>query len=276
MKKSKTKKRNSEEPTQEATAPPGKRRKVNKEIPATDERPKSKKELRMERKAAQKEKPKGECSNAKSFPEKLINKKEAERQRIREERREERRAKKQDKERALEARFQEQDLMRKERQAGNEKSSEERGKQKEKDDSKKAKKDPKNQKESEDYAIYKSIFKNSQDPTTGATNCRLGVKYIDKMVGSGPPVRSKSLLTVKYQLRGGSPNGVLIDSSKKFMFRMGKGEVVQGWEIGLEGMRVGGVRQLIVPPKAGYGAQDIGGGPGAVLYFKVTLLEVQG
>ena len=87
-------------------------------------------------------------------------------------------------------------------------------------------------------------------------------------------VQSKSLVNVRYQLRGGSLNGALIDSSKKFSFRLGKGEVIQGWEIGLEGMRQGGVRHIIVPPKAGYGSQDIGAGPGAVLHFVVTLSEI--
>ena len=57
---------------------------------------------------------------------------------------------------------------------------------------------------------------------------------------------------------------------------MGKGEVIQGWEIGLQGMRVGGIRHLIVPPnKAGYGpTQDIGAGPGAILHFHITLLDI--
>ena len=94
-------------------------------------------------------------------------------------------------------------------------------------------------------------------------------------MGSGPAVRTKNLVTVKYQLRGGTPNGPLLDSSKKFNFRVGKGEVVQGWDIGLEGMRPGGSRHLIVPPKAGYGSQDIGAGSGAMLYFDITLLEVR-
>jgi FKBP-type peptidyl-prolyl cis-trans isomerase len=51
------------------------------------------------------------------------------------------------------------------------------------------------------------------------------------------------------------------------------GEVIEGWEIGMKGMKQGGIRHIIVPPKAGYGTKDIGGGAGAILYFEVTLLS---
>jgi FKBP-type peptidyl-prolyl cis-trans isomerase len=55
---------------------------------------------------------------------------------------------------------------------------------------------------------------------------------------------------------------------------LGKGEVISGWDIGLEGMKVGGVRRLIVPSGAGYGNKDVGAGRGADLYFEVELLYV--
>lgn len=51
--------------------------------------------------------------------------------------------------------------------------------------------------------------------------------------------------------------------------------VIKGWDIGVVGMKVGGRRQLIVPPKAGYGGEDIGAGPGAVLFFDITLLHMR-
>jgi FKBP-type peptidyl-prolyl cis-trans isomerase len=54
---------------------------------------------------------------------------------------------------------------------------------------------------------------------------------------------------------------------------MGKGEVISGWEIGLIRMKQGGTRHIVVPPKAGYGSKDIGGGPNAILYFEVKLLH---
>ena len=240
-----------------------KRRKhVNDEIPTTETRAKSKKELRLERKAAQR---------AKSEAKNVDGKEESTKQKRREEQKLERRAKKEEKERAMDARFEEQNRLRKERQSEKQQST---PKHSRKDKDKAKKTDKKDALGSDDYAVYKSIFKKTKDPTTGATTCRLGVQYIDAKVGTGPMVHSKSLVTVKYQLRGKNPDGPLIDSSKKFSFRMGKGEVIQGWDIGLEGMRQGGVRHLIVPPKAGYGSQDIGAGPGAMLHFDVTLSEI--
>jgi FK506-binding nuclear protein len=277
MKQSSSKRR-SEEKTKEDSAS-NKRRKLE-EVPILDQPVKSKKELRIERKALLKAKAeKDDVSlekEAKGVPGKEVTK-----QNRRDEKRQERRAKKEEKERALEARFQLQDQVKRKREAEKQESGKSQEKTNKNDsngpkknNSQSKKSENKNHNEPDDYAVYKSIFKKQKDPATGATTCRLGVQYIDVKVGTGPTVQPKSLVNVKYQLRGGSPNGMLIDSSKKFSFRLGKGEVIQGWEIGLEGMRQGGVRHLIVPPKAGYGSQDIGAGPGAVLHFDVTLNEI--
>jgi len=126
--------------------------------------------------------------------------------------------------------------------------------------------------EAMDSHVFNDLFNGTHNDTTGATTLRLGVKYIDLVVGNGPVAQDRTLVTVKYKLTGGK-FGATIDSSKKFNFRLGKGEVIQGWDIGVAGMREGGRRQLIVPPKAGYGSQDIGAGSGATLFFDVTLLE---
>jgi FKBP-type peptidyl-prolyl cis-trans isomerase len=100
-----------------------------------------------------------------------------------------------------------------------------------------------------------------------------GVKYCDIQVGTGPMIQDRKKVRVKYILRAKNKNGKILDSGGNFSFRMGKGEVISGWEIGLLRMRQGGVRHILVPPKAGYGSKDIGGGPGADLYFEVTLLQ---
>lgn len=64
--------------------------------------------------------------------------------------------------------------------------------------------------------------------------------------------------------------------SQPFVFQIGAGEVILGWDEGISGMKVGGTRTLIVPPSAGYG--DNGAGdlipPGATLYFEVELVAV--
>lgn len=125
-----------------------------------------------------------------------------------------------------------------------------------------------------DLDIFQKVFLGHTDDSTGVTTLRLGVQYIDVVVGTGKVVqdgRTKEV-TVQYKLTGGKFNTV-IDRSSRFTFRWGKGEVIQGWEIGLQGMREGGKRKLIVPPKAGYGSQDIGAGAGAVLHFDINLLS---
>mmetsp|Transcript_42276 Transcript_42276/g.82991 ORF Transcript_42276/g.82991 Transcript_42276/m.82991 type:complete len:244 (+) Transcript_42276:91-822(+) len=109
---------------------------------------------------------------------------------------------------------------------------------------------------------------------TGAVTLQLGVKYEDIVIGDGATAKNSSLLMVRYQLKGGK-FGAVLDSSKGFTFRLGKGEVVRGWDIGLLGMREGGRRKLIVPPRAGYGSQDIGAGAGGILYFDITLLSIR-
>lgn len=100
-----------------------------------------------------------------------------------------------------------------------------------------------------------------------------GVQYCDIVVGNGPTVQDRKKVRVKYTLRAKNKTGKVLDSSSNFGFRMGKGEVIPGWEIGLLRMRQGGTRHLIVPPAAGYGNRNIGAGPGALLYFEITLLS---
>ncbi len=145
-----------------------------------------------------------------------------------------------------------------------------------------AKENAKGKKESSDAVIEEddvarkviNDIKYGSSDSSGWTTLQFGVKYKDLVVGNGPMVENKSLVTVKYQLTGGK-FGTVIDSSKKFNFRLGKGEVIQGWDIGMIGMREGGRRKLVVPPKAGYGSQDIGAGPGALLHFDITILAIR-
>jgi FKBP-type peptidyl-prolyl cis-trans isomerase len=104
---------------------------------------------------------------------------------------------------------------------------------------------------------------------------RKGVKYLDLKVGNGQVVQHRKKIRVAYTLRAKNhTNGKIIDASKNFGFRLGKGEVIEGYDIGLEGMRVGGIRRLIVPKQAGYHNDDIGAGRGADLFFEIELLHV--
>ena len=122
--------------------------------------------------------------------------------------------------------------------------------------------------------IYNDLFNGTRDETTGTTTLRMGVKYKDIVLGKGRVAEERMLVNVSYKLTGGQ-HGAVIDSSKNFSFRLGKGEVIKGWDIGLIGMQEGGRRHLIVPPKAGYGSQDIGAGSGATLFFDITLLSIR-
>jgi peptidylprolyl isomerase len=102
---------------------------------------------------------------------------------------------------------------------------------------------------------------------------RLVVKDIIK--GSGPTARAGSQLAVNY--RGVSySTGKTFDSSfgrQPFPFQLGAGQVIPGWDQGLEGMRVGGRRQLTVPAALAYGSRGGPGiKPGETLIFQVDLL----
>lgn len=119
--------------------------------------------------------------------------------------------------------------------------------------------------------LSSSVQKEKEDSDAGFQTLAMDVKFIDVVVGRGNVVQDKSLVTVRYKLTGGR-YCVQLDSSKNFTLRVGAGAVIKGWEIGLLGMAVGGTRKLIIPPKAGYGSQDIGAGAGALLFFDVTLL----
>ncbi|MCL5105489.1 MAG: FKBP-type peptidyl-prolyl cis-trans isomerase [Armatimonadetes bacterium] len=105
-----------------------------------------------------------------------------------------------------------------------------------------------------------------------------GLKYRDKKVGTGPAVKEGDTVTVNYT--GKLDDGTVFDSSKKpgrepFSFTVGEGSVIKGWDEGLRGMKVGGVRELKVPPPLGYGDQDMGEiPPNSTLNFEVELLKI--
>jgi FKBP-type peptidyl-prolyl cis-trans isomerase len=124
--------------------------------------------------------------------------------------------------------------------------------------------------------IEKTKKSKEKHPIQSFRTMHKGVKYLDLVVGKGPTVQHRKKVRVSYTLRAKShTTGKVLDSSHNFGFRLGKGEVIQGWDIGLEGMRMGGVRRLIVPPLAGYGnSKDVGAGRGGDLFFEIELLHV--
>jgi len=119
----------------------------------------------------------------------------------------------------------------------------------------------------------KELEKKVSNDTNTFVQTSMGVRYIDVVIGTGPVIVNRKRIVCQYVLRAKNKNGKVLDSGDRFAFKFGKGEVIQGWEIGLKGMKQGGRRHIIVPPNAGYGMKDIGGGRGATLYFEVTLLQ---
>ena len=104
-----------------------------------------------------------------------------------------------------------------------------------------------------------------------------GLKIQDLVVGTGAEAVSKQQVTVNY--RGTLENGTLFDQSygrAPFSFLLDGGQVIKGWDEGVQGMKVGGKRRLIILAKLGYGETGAGAAipPGATLIFEVELLKV--
>ncbi len=104
-----------------------------------------------------------------------------------------------------------------------------------------------------------------------------GLKYEDLTVGEGAEATAGRTVTVHYT--GWLTDGQKFDSSKDrndpFAFVLGGGMVIKGWDEGVQGMKVGGVRRLTIPPQLGYGVRGAGGviPPNATLVFEVELLQ---
>ena len=108
------------------------------------------------------------------------------------------------------------------------------------------------------------------------------LQITDTRVGTGAEARKGQTVTVHYTgwLYENGQTGAKFDSSRDrnqpFQFSLGAGMVIQGWDEGVTGMQVGGLRTLIIPPEMGYGAHGAGGviPPNATLQFEVELLGV--
>ena len=113
----------------------------------------------------------------------------------------------------------------------------------------------------------------------------MSLQIEDTVVGTGAEARAGQNVRVHYtgwlhDPAAANSRGRKFDSSKDrgqpFGFGLGQGQVIRGWDEGVQGMKVGGTRVLTIPPEMGYGARGAGGviPPNATLVFEVELLSV--
>ncbi|KAL2174692.1 uncharacterized protein P884DRAFT_249230 [Thermothelomyces heterothallicus CBS 202.75] len=104
-----------------------------------------------------------------------------------------------------------------------------------------------------------------------------GVTIDDRKIGTGRTVKNGDKVGMRYI--GKLQNGKVFDANKKgtpFTFKVGKGEVIKGWDIGIQGMAIGGERRLTIPPHLAYGSRGLPGiPPNSTLIFDVKLLEIK-
>jgi len=118
---------------------------------------------------------------------------------------------------------------------------------------------------------------NSIEETTVKTSS--GLEYEELQIGSGDPAKAGHTVEVHYTgwLKDGTKFDSSVDRKKPFSFTIGRGMVIEGWEEGVQGMRVGGKRKLIIPYQLAYGER---GRPPVIpekaeLTFEVELLKIK-
>lgn len=105
-----------------------------------------------------------------------------------------------------------------------------------------------------------------------------GVTVEDEVVGTGAEAQNGKKLSVNYlgTLADGTKFDSSYDRNQPFEFTLGSSHVIQGWERGIVGMKVGGKRKLTIPPELGYGERGQGKiPPNSTLVFEVELLKVE-
>jgi FKBP-type peptidyl-prolyl cis-trans isomerase FkpA len=135
------------------------------------------------------------------------------------------------------------------------------------------------------FFFFSSSFFNPLSPSKGPlmsniTTTASGLQYEDTVLGTGAIAKAGQNVKVHYTgwLYNDGVQGTKFDSSKDrgqpFEFSLGAGQVIRGWDEGVQGMSVGGTRRLIIPAALGYGARGAGGviPPNATLLFEVDFL----
>jgi len=138
---------------------------------------------------------------------------------------------------------------------------------------------------SADSAVTATETSATPAATTSTGNENMALQKTDLTPGTGAEIKSGQSALVHYtgwlyDAAAPENKGKQFDSSvggEPFDFPLGAGAVIQGWDQGVVGMKVGGKRRLVIPPEMGYGARGAGGviPPNATLVFDVELVEIQ-
>ena len=106
-----------------------------------------------------------------------------------------------------------------------------------------------------------------------------GLKYVELKEGTGPAAKAGDQVSVHYTgwLKDGKKFDSSVDRGQPFEFELGAGKVIKGWDEGVQGIKVGGKRKLMIPPELGYGARGAGRviPPNSELIFEVELLGIK-
>ena len=116
-------------------------------------------------------------------------------------------------------------------------------------------------------------------PEEKVVTTKSGLKYVELKEGTGERAREGDTVSVHYTgwLKDGKKFDSSVDRGEPFTVKIGAGRVIKGWDEGLQGIRVGGKRKLIIPPELGYGERGAGGviPPNAELIFEIELINIK-
>lgn len=140
------------------------------------------------------------------------------------------------------------------------------------------------------FLVYRDYSTRNQPATTGtldtsppapsasAVTTASGLVYEDLQIGDGATAKSGDTVSVNYTgwLADGTKFDSSLDSGNPLDFTLGAGSVIAGWDEGVAGMQVNGIRLLVIPPELAYGASGYASIPGnATLTFEVQLLGIK-
>lgn len=135
------------------------------------------------------------------------------------------------------------------------------------------------QKESKMVPEAQAVEKKAPVTADAKVTTPSGLGYTDLKVGSGPQPTSGKQVKVHYTgwLVDGTKFDSSVDRGEPFVFVIGAGQVIPGWDEGVMTMKKGGKRKLVIPAKLGYGARGVPGAipPNATLIFEVELLDLR-